>query len=80
MLCSIPSMGTRRGSFPSPASTGPKVLHAVLGDSIARWEGDTLVIETISLPDGDRKRSFANNMMVPGDSRVIERLTRAVER
>ncbi len=54
----------------------PDVLHGVLGDSIARWEGDTLVIETVSLPDEDRRRSFANNMMVPGDSKVIERLTR----
>jgi len=54
----------------------PSVLHTVLGDSIARWEGNTLVIETISLPDRDRKRSFSNNMMVPGDAKVIERLTR----
>jgi hypothetical protein len=54
----------------------PKALHTVLGDSIARWEGDTLVIETIGLPDKDRKRAFGNNLLVPGDSKVIERLTR----
>jgi hypothetical protein len=54
----------------------PTALHTVLGDSIARWEGDTLVIETIGLPDKDRKRAFGNNLLVPGDSKVIERLTR----
>lgn len=54
----------------------PRVLHTVLGDSIARWDGDTLVIETIGLPDKDRKRAFGNNLLVPGDSTVIERLTR----
>lgn len=54
----------------------PAPLHTVLGDSIARWEGETLVIETIGLPDKDRKRAFGNNLLVPGDSTVIERLTR----
>lgn len=54
----------------------PKELHTVLGDSIARWDGDTLVIETIGLPDKDRKRAFGNNLLVPGDSTVIERLMR----
>jgi hypothetical protein len=58
----------------------PKMLHTVLGDSIARWEGQTLVIETIGLPDKDRKRSFSNNLMVPGDATVIERLTRVSDR
>jgi hypothetical protein len=54
----------------------PKVLHTVLGDSIAHWEGDTLVIETISLPDHDRRRAFSENLIVSGDGKVIERLTR----
>ncbi len=57
----------------------PRELHTVLGDSIARWEGDTLVIETIGLPDKDRKRAFGNNLLVPGGSTVIERLTRVSE-
>lgn len=54
----------------------PKELHTVLGDSIARWDGDTLVIETIGLPERDRKRAFGNNLIVPGDSTVTERITR----
>lgn len=57
----------------------PKMLHTVLGNSIARWKGETLVIETIGLPDKDRRRAFSNNLIVPGDSRVIEQLTRVAE-
>lgn len=54
----------------------PKELFTVLGDSIARWDGDTLVIETIGLPERDRKRAFGNNLIVPGGSTVTERITR----
>jgi len=62
--------------IPFSATHRPKELHTVLGDSIARWEGDTLVVETIGLPNKDRKRAFGNNLLVPGTSTVIERLTR----
>lgn len=53
----------------------PEPLHSPLGDSIARWEGDTLVIETTSLPEKDRVRYFSN-LVVTGNAKVIERFTR----
>ena len=56
----------------------PKALHSVLGDSIARWEGETLVVETIGLPANDRVRFFTN-LVVGADSKVTERFTRVAE-
>lgn len=53
----------------------PEGLPSVLGDSIARWEGDTLVIETIGLPAEDRLRPFPR-LIVSADATVVERYTR----
>jgi hypothetical protein len=61
--------------IPFTGTHKPKSLHSPIGDSIARWEGDTLVIETIGLPEKDRVRYFSN-LVVTGDSKVIERFTR----
>jgi hypothetical protein len=55
---------------------GPlKVDRSPLGDAIAHWEGETLVIETIGLPAKDTIRPFPT-LFVPATAKVIERYTR----
>ena len=56
----------------------PKMFWSYLGDSIARWEGNTLVIETVGLPDKDRVRLFPT-FIVPHEAKVTERYTRLGE-
>ncbi|HVY91003.1 MAG TPA: hypothetical protein VG942_19195 [Hyphomonadaceae bacterium] len=53
----------------------PKMFWDLLGDSIAHWEGNTLVIETIGLPDRDRVRLFPS-FIVSSEAVVTERYTR----
>ena len=53
----------------------PKMFWGLLGDSIAHWEGNTLVIETVGLPEKDRVRLFPS-YVVSGEATVIEKYTR----
>ena len=58
---------------------GPlKVDASPLGDSIAHWEGETLVIETIGLPAKDTLRPFPT-FFVPPQAKVVERYTRVAK-
>jgi hypothetical protein len=52
----------------------PRMFWSRMGDSIGHWEGNTLVIETVGQPDADRVR-IAPTLIVPGEAKVIERLT-----
>jgi hypothetical protein len=61
--------------IPFTAAHRSKELGPSMGDSIARWEGDTLVIETISLPASSRMR-IVPRFIVSAESTVIERYTR----
>jgi hypothetical protein len=64
---------------PLTTTHAPRVTWSRLGDSIAHWEGDTLVIETVGMPDADRFH-IAPNLIVPGAATVVERLTPISER
>ena len=54
---------------------GSLAMAGPLGDAIARWEGDTLVIETTGLPAKDAIRPFPT-LFVSETAKVIERYTR----
>jgi hypothetical protein len=55
---------------------GPVAVDAsALGDAIAHWEGETLVIETVGLPAKDAIRPFPT-FFVPATAKVVERYTR----
>jgi hypothetical protein len=58
----------------------PESLRSHTGWSAASWQGDTLVIETTHLLDGDHWRTdWGRPIVVEADSRVIERFTRLAD-
>jgi hypothetical protein len=48
-----------------------------MGDSIGRWDGDTLVVETTNFNPGEELRTnFAQSFFISKDAKVTERFTR----
>ncbi len=65
--------------IPYADTHAPEGLRSWYGDSIARWDGDTLVIETIRLPASERVRGLMTKFVVNTDAKLIERYTRLSE-
>jgi hypothetical protein len=61
--------------IPYADTHGPLLQASALGDAIAHWEGETLVIETVGMPAKDALRPFPT-LFVPATAKVIERYTR----
>ena len=59
----------------------PPDIRPWLGDSIGRWEGDTLVVETTQFHPGQSFRgSLRHAVYLSSDAMVVERFTRVGER
>ncbi|MBL8555249.1 MAG: hypothetical protein JNL41_13285 [Phenylobacterium sp.] len=55
----------------------PAVIRPWMGDSVGRWEGDTLVVETANLSPNDRWRWNAGDWIpLSSGARIVERFAR----
>ena len=52
----------------------PPTIRKWMGDSVGRWDGDTLVVDTTNFTDQTRFRGASQNL------RVVERFTRVGDR
>ncbi len=62
--------------IPFSAEHGPPGPVSWYGDSIARWESDTPVVETIRQRQGEAIRGLFSKFLVNQDAKVVERFTR----
>lgn len=58
----------------------PDNMRPWLGDSIGRWDGDTLVVETTNIHPGERLRlNFNQSFYLSENAKIVERFTRAAD-
>ena len=58
-----------------PSATPTPAILTFTGDSVARWEGDVLVVETLGLRDEWPERTLLPGLVVGAKSKVIERFS-----
>ncbi len=79
--CSCRSSSARPASFASARSGAPAAITSWLGDSIGRWDGDVLVVETRGFTPSDHVRfgGPSSSFLVSPRTIVTERFARVAE-
>ena len=72
MLFEITALGNKRELYLGRSAHAPKLAASYQGDSIARWEGDTLIVDTVGFND----LTWLNDAGAPHSDalRLVERL------